>query len=111
MAVDLETIRKALSGVPVPDGGDLVSRDMIRALSAEAGAVRFVIEAPSADAARLLEATHDGLTVVAACDAGADLGHLHQAVPQPIPIDPQIFSDGWHGVSPRLRGDLWQPLE
>ena len=57
MAVDLETIRKALSGVPVPDGGDLVSRDMIRALSAEAGAVRFVIEAPSADAARLLEAT------------------------------------------------------
>ena len=57
MAVDLETIRKALSGVPVPDGGDLMSRDMIRALSAEAGAVRFVIEAPSADAARLLEAT------------------------------------------------------
>ena len=100
MAVDLETIRKALSGVPVPDGGDLVSRDMIRALSAEAGAVRFVIEAPSADAARLLEATHDGLTVVAACDAGADLGHLHQAVPEAIGVDLHI--GGWrcHGGAP-----------
>ena len=55
MAVDLETIRQALSGITLPDGGDLISRDLVRALAEDNGAVRFVIEAPSADAARLLE--------------------------------------------------------
>ena len=39
----------------MPDGGDLVSRDMIRALAVENGAVRFVIEAPSADIAKQME--------------------------------------------------------
>jgi len=43
-----------LSGVGVPDGGTLVSRDLIRALEVEDGRVRFVIEAATPDQARAL---------------------------------------------------------
>ncbi|MDO5658668.1 MAG: Mrp/NBP35 family ATP-binding protein [Paracoccus sp. (in: a-proteobacteria)] len=52
MAVTLDEIRDALSQIAVPGGGDLVSRDLIRALSFENGAVRFVIELPDAAAAK-----------------------------------------------------------
>lgn len=54
MAVSRELIMRALSGVALPGGGDLVSRDLIRALSVEGSAVRFVIEAESPEAARAL---------------------------------------------------------
>ncbi len=55
MAVSKEEIRAALARLELPDGGTLVSRDMIRALSVEAGAVRFVIEAPSPQIAQHME--------------------------------------------------------
>lgn len=54
MTVTKEEILRALSGVALPGGGDLVSRDLIRALTLEGGAVRFVIEAESPEAARAL---------------------------------------------------------
>ena len=44
MTVQPEQILAALRGLGLPDGGDLVSRDMIRALSVENRQVRFVIE-------------------------------------------------------------------
>jgi ATP-binding protein involved in chromosome partitioning len=50
-----DEIMRALSAVSLPDGGDLVSRDLVRALVIEEGAVRFVIEAESPEAARALE--------------------------------------------------------
>ena len=37
-----------------PGGGDLVSRDLIRALTVDGGPVRFVIEAATPDEARAL---------------------------------------------------------
>ncbi len=53
---EMETkIRAELARLVLPDGGDLVSRDMIRALRVEQGKVRFVIEAPSPDIARQME--------------------------------------------------------
>ncbi|MCG6904213.1 MAG: Mrp/NBP35 family ATP-binding protein [Rhodobacter sp.] len=55
MTLEIEKIRQVLSRLNLPDGGDLVTRDMVRALTIDGGAVRFVIEADSADAARLLE--------------------------------------------------------
>ncbi|WP_420023494.1 Mrp/NBP35 family ATP-binding protein [Cereibacter azotoformans] len=55
MPVARDSILAVLDRIPLPDGGTLVSRDLIRALSVEAGRVRFVIEAPSAEAARALE--------------------------------------------------------
>ncbi len=52
-------IRRALEAelarLELPDGGNLISRDMVRALSIEDGRVRFVIEAPSAEVARAME--------------------------------------------------------
>jgi ATP-binding protein involved in chromosome partitioning len=43
-----------LGGVALPDGGTLVSRDLIRALVVEGDSIRFVIEAASPDQARAL---------------------------------------------------------
>jgi len=48
-------VESALRQLALPDGGDLISRDMVRALAIEGGAVRFVIEAPSAAIAGQME--------------------------------------------------------
>ncbi|SHJ12900.1 Mrp/NBP35 family ATP-binding protein [Wenxinia saemankumensis] len=56
MSVTRNDILESLSKLSLPDGGDPVSADMIRALSVEGGIVRFVIEAPSPEAAHGLEA-------------------------------------------------------
>ncbi|SNR26441.1 Mrp/NBP35 family ATP-binding protein [Puniceibacterium sediminis] len=48
-------IRAQLARLVLPDGGDLISRDMIRALNVDQGRVRFVIEAPSPEIARQME--------------------------------------------------------
>ena len=55
MSVTRETIEQALRQLSLPDGGDLISRDMVRALTLSGGTVRFVIEAPSPDVARQME--------------------------------------------------------
>jgi ATP-binding protein involved in chromosome partitioning len=55
MTVTRDQILAALARINLPDGGDLVSRDMIRALGIDGGAVRFVVEAPTADLARAME--------------------------------------------------------
>lgn len=49
-----DDVLKALARIALPDGGDLVSRDMIRALVVDGGTVRFVIEVP-ADKGRAME--------------------------------------------------------
>ncbi len=54
-----EDVLKALGAVDLPDGGNLVSRDLVRALVIDEDAVRFVIEAETADAARQLQPVRD----------------------------------------------------
>ncbi|WP_022704087.1 Mrp/NBP35 family ATP-binding protein [Pseudorhodobacter ferrugineus] len=54
MALDNDSVMTALAGVALPDGGTLVSRDLIRALVIDGGTVRFVIEAATPDQARAL---------------------------------------------------------
>ena len=54
MSVSREDVLGILSRVALPGGGDLVGRDMIRALAVEGGAVRFVIEAATPEEARAL---------------------------------------------------------
>ena len=56
MAVDREQVMQVLAGVAHPGGGDLVGRDLIRALAVDGGVVRFVIEAATPDEARALGA-------------------------------------------------------
>ena len=56
MPLTRETVMAALQKIALPDGGTLVSRDFIRALTIEGGSVRFVIEAPSPEIAARMEA-------------------------------------------------------
>ena len=56
MSVELDDVLDRLKAITVPSGGNLVDQDLIRAMQIDAGDVRFVIEAASADDARLLEA-------------------------------------------------------
>ncbi len=55
MSPTQEAVKAELARLDLPDGGNLISRDMIRALSIEGGAVRFVIEAPSPELAKHME--------------------------------------------------------
>lgn len=54
MTLTRDDILRRLSGVALPGGGDLVSRDLIRAVAVEGGTVRFVIEAATPEEARVL---------------------------------------------------------
>ena len=47
-------VQGVLARIATPDGQTLISADLVRALSVDAGMVRFVIEAPTPDAARAL---------------------------------------------------------
>jgi ATP-binding protein involved in chromosome partitioning len=53
--VTRDEVIAVLSSITVPQGGTLWGSDLVRALTVEGGEVRFVIEAPSAEAARALE--------------------------------------------------------
>ena len=55
MTLSREDIMATLGAIPVADGGNLVSRDLIRALMIDEGQVRFVIEAATPDLARAME--------------------------------------------------------
>ena len=54
-AMTYSDIKKALARVTLPSGEDLVSADMVRAVTIADGLVTFVIEAPDADAASRME--------------------------------------------------------
>lgn len=53
---DRDRILAALARIAAPEGGDLVSRDMVRALTVDGGKVSFVIEADSPAQARQMAA-------------------------------------------------------
>lgn len=86
MPVSLEHLRAALAKIALPDGGDLISRDMIRALSAEGGAVKFVIEAPSPEIAAQMQPVSDAAeAAVRAVEGVTEVSVVvtaHQAAPQ-----------------------------
>lgn len=60
MAVTKDDVMAMLARIGLPDGGDLVSRDMIRALTVQGSEVSFVIEAPTPELARQMEPLRAG---------------------------------------------------
>ncbi len=76
MADTKSLIMRALANVSLPGGGDLVSRDMIRALRLEGGAAHFVIEAPSAEAAQAMEPVRKAAEAAACSVAGVVSAHV-----------------------------------
>jgi ATP-binding protein involved in chromosome partitioning len=59
MSVTKAEIEAALARVALPDGRSLIAHDLIRALNIDAGAVRFVIEAPTPEVARQMGPLRD----------------------------------------------------
>ncbi|WP_425098608.1 P-loop NTPase [Tropicibacter sp. S64] len=81
----LQAARAALEKLELPDGGNLISRDMIRALRADSGAVRFVIEAPSAELARLMEPLRKAAEEVVSRVEGVTEAHAVLTAPEAKP--------------------------
>ena len=55
MPISRDQILAALARISLSDGGDLVSRDMVRALTVDGDKASFVIEAPNPEMARKME--------------------------------------------------------
>ncbi|NYS24234.1 Mrp/NBP35 family ATP-binding protein [Rhodobacteraceae bacterium 2376] len=110
-----DNILKALESVAHPDGGTLVSRDLIRALVVEEGMVRFVIEAEDPAAARALEAARkEAEATVAALEGVTRVsvaltahGPAPKAPPRPAPSgEPPALKIGRHPTSQQGKQDL-----
>ncbi|WP_375173608.1 Mrp/NBP35 family ATP-binding protein [Pseudooceanicola sp.] len=97
MAVSKDDVLAALQRIELPDGGTLVSRDMIRALTVEGGQVRFVIEAPSPEIARQMSGlTRAAEEVVRAVPGVSDVSLVltaHEGAPKPTQA-PQLKVGG-----------------
>ena len=61
-----ETILSALGAISLPDGGDLVSRDMVRAVQVQGGKVSFILEAPTPEAAQTMGPVRDAAEALVA---------------------------------------------
>ncbi|WP_192963815.1 Mrp/NBP35 family ATP-binding protein [Phycobacter azelaicus] len=72
MAVTQDQIREALERLELPDGGTLVSRDMLRALQIDSTKVSFVIEAPSPAIAQQMEPLRRAAEAVVMSLAGVE---------------------------------------
>ncbi len=98
MALNKDKIRETLATIALPDGGDLASRDMIRALSVEGGKVSFVIEAETPEQAAGLEPQRKAAeAAVAALDGVESVSAILTAhAPAARPKEPPKLSIGGH---------------
>ncbi len=98
MAINRDVILDRLKSVLVPGGGDLVSRDLVRALQIDGESVRFVIEAADPDMARQLEgARAEAEAAVAALDGVSAVSAVLTAHgPAPAAPKPPSLKIGGH---------------
>lgn len=93
-----DAILSALSRLELPDGGTLVSRDMIKALTINDGAVQFIIEAPSAAIASQMEplrkATEAVVSEVTGVTSVKALLTAHSDSPKAPPAAPSLKIGG-----------------
>lgn len=114
MSVSKQMVLEALGRVALPGGGDVVSRDYLRALAVEGGAVRFVLEADAPATAQMLESVRpaieaavralpgvDSLSIVTTAQAPKGFGAPQigghpkpQAGPLPVPGVARIIAVG-----------------
>ncbi len=93
-----ETILAVLSTIALPGGGDLASRDMIRALRVEGGNVSFIIEAESPEQAAQMEPQRKAAeAAVAALDGVESVSAILTAHgPAAKPAEPPQLKVGGH---------------
>ncbi|WP_323771996.1 Mrp/NBP35 family ATP-binding protein [Antarctobacter sp.] len=87
-------VEAALKRVELPDGGNLISRDMIRALRVDQGVVRFVIEAPSAEMAQHMEPLRQVAERAAGSVAGVTSANVVLSAPTGGKAPPQLKVGG-----------------
>ncbi len=98
MALSRDEILSALSRIDLPDGGDIVSRDMVRALRIDAGKVSFVIEAADPPEAAQLDSVRRAAEQIVQALPGVD--HVSAVLtahgPAPKPAAPPSLKVGRH---------------
>lgn len=104
MSPSREQVTAQLAKISTPTGGNLVSDDLIRALTIERGVVRFVIEAPTPDQARALFVAHQaaeqalrGLPGVTSVQA-VMTAHGPASKPPSKPAEPPSLKIGGHAA-------------
>jgi len=102
MAPARDEILKTLASVAMPDGGDLVSRDLVRALMVNAdGSVSFLIEAPKAVASSMETQRAEAQAKVAALAGVTKVTVIltaHNAAPKPQGEQPPQLKIGGHAT-------------
>ncbi|MEP5630399.1 MAG: Mrp/NBP35 family ATP-binding protein [Tateyamaria sp.] len=98
MSTTKEEIQSALSRIAMPDGGDLMSRDLIRAVQIDGATVQFIIEAPSPELAARMEPIRAAAEAAVRELNGVD--HVRVALtahgPAPKPSAPPSLKIGGH---------------
>ncbi len=98
MSLTKDKIHAALSRIEMPDGGDLMSRDLIRAVQIDGAAVQFIIEAPSPELAARMEPIR--AAAEAAVRGLSDVDQVRVALtahgPAPKPSAPPSLKIGGH---------------
>lgn len=97
MTVSRDQILETLARITLPDGGDIVSRDMVRALNIENGAVQFLLEIP-ADKGEALEPVREAAQKIVEGMAGVTSASViltaHVADPKSAPTPPNLKIGG-----------------
>ena len=96
MPVTAVEIRSALERVALPDGENLISADLVRALTVDGGQIRFVIEAPSPEIAKLMEPVRKAAEAVVAELPGVDSVSVALTAHGPSKEPPQGLKIGGH---------------
>jgi ATP-binding protein involved in chromosome partitioning len=96
MTISRDQILSALARISLPDGGDLVSRDLLRALVIEGGEVRFVLEAPDPDAARKMESVRQAAEAAVRALPGVTSASVVLTAHGPAPKAPPPLKFGGH---------------
>ena len=82
MSASKDQIMTALTRITLPDGGDLVSRDMVRALTIEGDRVQFLLEVPADKGAAMEPVRKAAEDLVAGLEGvGVVILALHQRLP------------------------------
>ncbi|MEX5727058.1 ATP-binding protein involved in chromosome partitioning [Rhodovulum iodosum] len=100
MTLSRDAILAELDRITLSDGGTLVSRDMVRALSVDGGAVRFVIEADSPEAAARMgpvrEAAEATVAALPGVEAVSAVLTAHGPAAKPAEKAPPSLKVGGH---------------
>jgi len=93
MTINKDAVLAALKKIRLADGGDLVSRDMIRALTVEGGKVNFVLEVPGdkgAELAPMRDAAEAAVRALDGVDSASVIMTAHSEKPKPKGEPPNL---------------------